>query len=370
MAVKNAGNTGPTKAQQRAAERDWNQRVASSNLPPPVVDVYSPAEYEQRINGTYSGPTTAPPPPSIDDPDSASNVQSQADAAQALRDEANRNWQTKRDQAENLARQKETIAAVQAIFKSYGLESLYSTIEQYAKQDYSASTVALMLRDTPEYAIRFPAMKTLNAKKKGFSEAEYIEYERAAAAYEVQYGLPSGMLKDSVTGLLEADISAAELLDRVQMSSASSISAPQELKDTLKNYYGIDSGGLAGYFLDPTIAAPILQRRYNAGLIGSEAARQKVDLGVATAENLQGLGVDQAQAREGFAAVAGARGLTQGRGDVTSNRELIDATLGGNAAAQSNVARAAKAKVGKFEGGGNYVQDGKGGSGLGSSSTR
>ena len=80
--------------------------------------------------------------------------------------------------------------------------------------------------------------------------------------------------------------------------------------------------------------------------------------------------MDQAQAREGFAAVAGARGLTQGRGDVTSNRELIDATLGGNAAAQSNVARAAKAKVGKFEGGGNYVQDGKGGSGLGSSSTR
>ena len=33
MAVKNAGNTGPTKAQARAAERDWNQRVAIANSP-------------------------------------------------------------------------------------------------------------------------------------------------------------------------------------------------------------------------------------------------------------------------------------------------------------------------------------------------
>ena len=33
MAVKNAGNTGPTKAQARAAERDWNQRVTTANSP-------------------------------------------------------------------------------------------------------------------------------------------------------------------------------------------------------------------------------------------------------------------------------------------------------------------------------------------------
>ena len=351
------------------------KRFAANPLPMSAEDSRAPEPPTPPATSGGGGPTAPsppppPPPPPVNDPNSPSNVQDQSDAAAKLRDDAQRNWQNQRDQAEKLERQKETIAAVQSIFRSYGLESLYSTIEKYARQDYSASTVALMLRETPEYAIRFPAMKVLNSKKKGFSEAEYIEYERTAAAYEVQYGLPSGMLKDSVTGLLEADISAAELLDRVQMSSASSISAPPELKETLKNFYGIDSGGLAAYFLDPTIAAPILERRYNAGLIGSEAARQKVNLGVATAENLQGLGVDQAQAREGFATVAGARGLTQGRGDVTSNMELIDAALGGSAEAQKNVTRASKAKTARFEGGGSYLQDSKGGSGLGSSSTR
>ena len=161
----------------------------------------------------------------VNDPNSASNIQAQADAAQKLRDEANQRFETNRDNAIKEANRRETIAAVKGIFASYGLDSLYAKIESYAKLDYSASTVSLMLRETPEYAIRFPAMKALNAKQRGITEAEYIAYESSAAAYEVQYGLPKDMLKNNITGLLEAEISSAELLDRIQMASASSVSS-------------------------------------------------------------------------------------------------------------------------------------------------
>jgi hypothetical protein len=364
MAVKNAGNTGPTKAQSRAAERDWNQRVAIANSPENLQSLatFNAAEKVRTSAQPVAATSTVP----VNDPNSASNIQAQADAAQKLRDEANQTFETNRDNATREANRRETIAAVKGIFASYGLDSLYAKIESYAKLDYSASTVSLMLRETPEYAIRFPAMKALNAKQRGITEAEYIAYESSAAAYEVQYGLPKDMLKNNITGLLEAEISSAELLDRIQMASASSVSAPQELKDTLKNYYGINSGGLAGYFLDPTIAAPILQKQYNASLIGSEAMRQDVGLDVRTAEELQGLGVDEAAARTGFGTVSMAKGLTQGSGDITSNKELIDATLGGNAAAQQNVERAAKSRTARFEKGGSFYSDNKGGSGLGS----
>ena len=94
--------------------------------------------------------------------------------------------------------------------------------------------------------------------------------------------------------------------------------------------------------------------------------RQNVGLDVRTAEDLQGLGVDQSAARGGFGTVAMAKGLTQGSGDITNNKELIDATLGGNAAAQQNVERVVKSRTARFEKGGSFYSDNKGGSGLGS----
>ena len=354
MAPRNAGNTGPTKAQIKAANQDMAVRVASSKLPPPVVDVYSPTEYAQRLAGTYSGPTTTPDkaPPSTTpdvDPDAYAKLQNKAQEDRRVQN---------------------ATATMQALLAQYNLSSLYNTVVNYVIQGYDAESISVLIRTTPEYKTRFPAMEALSQKGRAISEASYIDYEQQAAALEQRYGLPSGMLMNNVTGLLTNDVSATELNDRVIMASAASIQAPTELKDTFRNYYGIDAGGLTAYFLDPNVATPLLEKQYASTLIGSEAVRQGLAVDVNSAENLQSLGITQDQARQGFTTVAGASGLTKGAGDVTSQQELISGTLAGNAAAQQNIDRVAASRAGRFQKGGQFLQTKEGNVGLGSAATR
>jgi hypothetical protein len=300
---------------------------------------------------------------------SESDLQRQADDAASARDAQQRNWEDQRAAAATRREQDQAMAQIKAIFNTYGLSSLYSKIEGYVRAGYNADTVALMLRETPEYQARFPAMKTLTSKGRAISEADYIGYEQGAAGLEQQYGLPKGMLMGNVTGLLEADVSVVELKDRVTLASAASLSAPQEFKDTLSKYYNIGSGGLAAYWLDPAIATPLLEKQYATAQIGAEALRQNIGLDLSIASELEGLGVTQEAARTGFGEVAKQSGFSSGAGDTASQEKLIKANVGGNAEAQKDVQRVAASRVGRFQQGGGFISDKGGASGLGSAAT-
>lgn len=252
-------------------------------------------------------------------------------------------------------RQQNAIAVVQSLLNQYGLSGLYNTIVGYIQQGYDADTVMVLIRTTPEYKKRFPAMEALAQKGRAISEAEYINYEQAASGLERRYGLPEGMLMGNVTKLLTNEVSATELNDRVLLASSASIQAPTELKQQFQQYYGIDQGGLTAYFLDPDVATPLLEKRYASALIGREAAAQGIGLDVYGAENLQGLGITQEQARTGFGEVAGARELTAGRGETVTQGELIAGTLGQDQAAQQRIERTRQSRAARFQGGGGFA---------------
>ena len=261
---------------------------------------------------------------------------------------------------------REVIDTVSGLFNQYGLGSLYSKVVEYAQAGYGAESIAILLRATPEYATRFPAMKTLNERGRAISESQYIDYESTAASLEERYGLPKGMIMGNVTNLLIKDVSVSELNDRVVIASADSLTAPQDLKDTLKQYYNLGSDALSAYYLDPEIAVPLLEKQSASARIGVEAVRQGIAFDVNSAENLQGLGISSDQARQGFGTVAASTGLTTGRGDTTTQKELIAGTLAGDQAAQANIARAAGSRVGRFQQGGEFLstQQGRGRSGF------
>lgn len=273
-----------------------------------------------------------------------------------------------RADAEARNQRNSVINTIKALFASYGLQSLSNKIVEFAQAGYNGDAITLMLRDTPEYKARFPAMASLSSKGRAISEAEYVEYETTAAQLERRYGLPSGMVSGNVTRLLENDISATELNDRVMLASAAAIQAPKELKTTFRDYYGIDEGGLTAYFLDPAVATPLLEKQAAAAVIGSEGAMQGLGIERQTAEQLQGLGISQQEARQGFADVAGAQGLTGGRGETVSTTELIQGTLAQNEEARRKRERVAGSRVGAFQGGGQFLQT-SGGSGLGTAQT-
>lgn len=283
---------------------------------------------------------------------------------------AQQEWEERMAQMDAERQQRAVVQTVQALFAQYGLSSLNPVIEQYARMDYSPDAIGILLRETPEYKARFPAMATLIARKRAISEADYIDYERTSAALEQRYGLPKGMLVGNVTTLLENEVSPAELNDRVVLASAAAVQAPEDVKQTFREFYNIDTGGLAAYFLDPKIAAPLLEKQYASTLIGTEARRQGVGLDVYGAQNLQELGITQEQARAGFGEVRRGQPLTEGRGDVVSQQQLMEGAFGISEESRQALERSVGARTGQFRQGGSFVATTEGVTGLQATTTR
>lgn len=299
---------------------------------------------------------------------SEAELQKQADDAAMARQVQQQNYETAMLESENRKRVNNAIEVAKSLMTQYNLTSLYDKIVGYVRDGYEPDAALMMLRNTPEYKQRFPAMEALSQKGRSISESEYIAYERNAAQLEQLYGLPKGMIQNNVTTLLTNEVSGDELQERVVLSAAASVTAPQDLKNTLKNYYGIDSGGLAGYFFDPAIATPLLERQFATAVIGTEALRQDVNVGLDIAQNLQQLGVTQEEAREGFGQVRRLEGLTRGKGDRVNQQQLIGGTFG-QAEQGRQIEQAQSARRARFEAGGQFVTEQSGVSGLGTSTT-
>ena len=254
---------------------------------------------------------------------------------------------------------------------AYGLGALAGRITSWITEGYEADAIMAMVRQSPEYAERFPAMKALQARGQSMTEAEYIGYETAMTQYESFFGLPKGMLtsKDMVTKLLTNGKSAREVEENATRASASIYALPKEFRDTMQRYYHVDSGGLTAYFMDPDASSPLLEKQFVSAQIGMEADTRGVDVGSAMAESLYQYGIDRGQAQKGFSDVAAQRGLETGKGETVDTNALIGANLTDDADAQKRVERVGKGRAGRFEGGGGFAGGERGVSGIGSSST-
>jgi hypothetical protein len=251
------------------------------------------------------------------------------------------------------------------------LQSLFPRIQEFARRDLTEDGILLELRKTPEYKARFPAMEALAQKQRAITEAEYIEFERNASQLERAYGLPSGMLdKDAITNLLTNEVSGRELEERVTLAAAGAFQTSPEMRDTFQRFYGIGGGALTAYFLDPDKALPLLNKQYASSQIGAEAAMQDVTIQARLAEEITEAGIGREEARAGFGRVAGMQGLTEGRGDLATQGQLVGSELMGQEAAQQAVERAQSARRGRFQQGGGMVTGQQGVSGAGSAATR
>jgi hypothetical protein len=160
------------------------------------------------------------------------------------------NWRKTQDELEIRQAQDSLISSISGIFSEYGLASLYDKIAGYVRQGYNGDAIAVLLRQTPEYKERFPAMEALSKKGRAITEAQYIAFERNASQLERAYGLPTGMLgKDAVTGLLTNEVSGQELEDRVTMAAAGAFQTAQEVRTLLPSITGFLAAVLPHIFL-------------------------------------------------------------------------------------------------------------------------
>jgi hypothetical protein len=280
-------------------------------------------------------------------------------------------YQKGRDAASERRRVMDAVGSMRGLMDAYGLGSLMAKIEGYIKDGYSdPDAIVALIRQTPEYAERFPAMASLAKKQRSISEAAYIEYERSAATFEQLYGLPTGMLaKDIVTNLITNEVSTNELEKRISAAAVGAYQMPEEQKKLFKDYYGIDGGSLTAYFLDPDVAMPLINKQVAASAIGYEAAKQGIGLQSILAETIDMAGVTAEQAKQGFQQVNQQQSLMSGAGDTITQQQSIEGNVLGSQDANKAIARAAGGRTARFQQGGSYLQDKSGASGLGSAAT-
>lgn len=198
-------------------------------------------------------------------------------------------------------------------FNRYGLGFMVEDSIKLAKSGVSEDEYAIKLRGLKAYQDRFGANAA--REKAGLSAlnpAQYLALEDQFQNTMRRYGLPKSFYEKTGVGnkpeldsLIAADVSPAELEDRIQTAVERVNNASPETIKALEDFYpGINKANIVAYVLDPQKALPLIQRQIRAAELGGEAIRAGLPTGVERAQELEKMGITQGQAREGFQAIA------------------------------------------------------------------
>lgn len=270
--------------------------------------------------------------------------------------------------------QNSALAYLRSVLDEYGLGDLAGWAADELRKGYDDVVVLQHLREQDAFKSRFKVI--FDRQDKGLpaiSPAQVIEYERTAAQLMGRFGMPRGFYDNPADfhDLLLKDVSPAELQVRLEQGYAQVVSAPQEVRDVFRDFYGVDGdNALASFFLDPEKSQPVLETKLAAAQDAGAGRRFGFDLNYDQADRLARVGVGQDQAAKGFLQLNSQAGLYhEGFGehtDLTAEEEGVRATFGLDAEAQRVVDRRAQGRQAQFGGGGG-ASDGKTGvSGAGS----
>lgn len=200
-------------------------------------------------------------------------------------------------------------------------------------------------------------------------ELQYRAYANSVQSSAQRYGVDENLTtKEKIASYIEDRISAAEISDRMNVAASAIATTDSETIAVLRDYYGVQNNDLMSFYLNTDETEAMLKKRYTASRIGSEAVMQDFATDVATAESLAERGVTVDEARVGFGQASNQRSFMGGPGETISREDLTEAQFGGAAEAR-RVARISGSRVGGFQGGGNYLQNKDGLSGLRNAST-
>lgn len=256
----------------------------------------------------------------------------------------------------------DSIAFLQDLFAQYGLASLANTIVDLKQQGLTDRLVSIKLKETPEYKQRFIGNE--NRKKAGLqplTPAEYISAESAYKKVMRDSQLPAGFYDqpDDFAKFLGNDVSPSELQQRVDIANQSIQNADPYYTDSLRRLYGLQSGDMLAYALDPERALPFITRQQKAAQFGAEAARQGLQVTTPMAETYSDqLGISQAQARQGFEQVAGILPTAEKLSQISAGtkpvgmEETTSAVFGGAGSAEykQRIQRLAEEEQSRFAG--------------------
>jgi len=280
------------------------------------------------------------------------------------------------------------LGAITDVLDQAGLSSVATTAWDQLNNGVPASQIISDIRSGNPlygnaYAQRFPGMAALAAKGQAITEADYISKEAADTQLLNQYLGPQAATAFANTAylgtLIGNNVNSADLQSRLVAAQNSVSSLDPNITQYAKDTYGLDSGHLAAWALDPNQSLQVIQQQSQAMQIGGAALQQgfKGGLGVngelsqTQAQNLANANVTQAQAQAGFNNI-GQEGQfsTQLPGDIANaltNQQLINAQFKTNASDVIAFNRLQQQKVNEFNEGGAIASGATGVTGIGAS---
>ena len=185
---------------------------------------------------------------------------------------------------------------LRGLLETYGLGSLAGEVERLVGDTTNELVIAQRLRETQQYKDRFKGL--LGLQQRGITdirnEAEYLNLETQYRQVFREAGLrdylgTSGTQTeyDAIARLVsDFSLSVNEVRDRVTDAQRVVAETPQEVRDSLQQFYGIDPALLTQYVLDPENTTTQIQRRANAAIVGGYATRAGLEFGAGTSERI------------------------------------------------------------------------------------
>jgi hypothetical protein len=273
---------------------------------------------------------------------------------------------TGQDDDERFVPRTDARTTIRAVLSTFGLEDLADVVYgEYAAERVNINNpdaVIFSIRNTQQYQKRFAA----NAKRvaKGLPEldvASYIGLENQYRDLMRANGMPPDFY-DTLTDfekLIEGDVSVVELQSRITQGYRKVSESDPEVKRQMRELYNVDEAGLAAYFLDPTRAAPLLERQAKAAQVSARAREQAgFQLTALSAEDLIARGYTPDEAQQAFTQAGQLAGLytEMGGEQALTEAQKIGAAFGYDVAATQALEQRKRARLGEFQGGGGFAK--------------
>jgi hypothetical protein len=271
------------------------------------------------------------------------------------------------------AEQQSADALVNKVLAGWGLNdtALGQQVWDAAKQGEDFNQIYLnTIIPSQAYQTHFSGLIKLRAQGTSMDEGTYNGVLSSMRDHAHAYGLSPQFTSDEMLGnVIGNHVSVDEWNQRLSDLQSTVQDTLGGTSDYLRSQFGVTTGDMMGFWLNPDVAATDIHQKVQASQIGSAA--QYAGVGVInpqTALHLAGLGVSAAQAATGFGKIGQMSELTQNLGGATSSvsqSDLIGATFDQNAQQQQAVQRAADQRVAAFQAGGAAASSAQGITGLG-----
>lgn len=204
-------------------------------------------------------------------------------------------------------------------FSDSQINELLPQVTQWQSVYTPTQIVTDLLPTTTVYQQRFSANEArIKNGLRPLTPKEYIAGEESYRAALKDAGLPSGFYdsSDDFAGFIGQDVSPYEIKLRADAAARAVNNADPAYTKALQDIYGIDSGMMTAFMLDPERALPLVEKQAKAVEFGTAAVKQGLQatkIGEQFAERGPATGYT---ADQGYSAIAGILPTAQTLGSI------------------------------------------------------